>query len=123
MTSATVTKWDDLPEEPMRGGITRRFVHSDRLMVAEIRMQKGDVVPPHRHENEQFTYVLTGSMLFLLGEDQTEERLVQAGEIIQLPSNLLHSATALEDVFELDVFNPYRADWVGGDDRYLRSNS
>ena len=30
------------------------------------------------------------------------------------------TAEALEDTFELDVFNPPRADWIDGSDVYLR---
>lgn len=117
---AVVTRWADLPMEAMRGSITRRFVHSDRMMVGEIRFAQGDGVPAHRHDNEQYTYVLSGGLRFLFGEGQDEEIVVRAGEIVLIPSGLLHSAEAIEDTFELDIFCPPRADWIGGDDSYMR---
>jgi quercetin dioxygenase-like cupin family protein len=85
MTSAPkaeLTRWDDLPKEAMRGAITRRFVTTERQMLAQITLQKGDVVPAHRHSNEQFTYVLSGSLKFLFGEDQADEKIVSAGEVV-----------------------------------------
>ena len=121
LQSANVTRWDDLPAEAMRGSITRRFVTTDKQMVAQVMLKKDDSVPPHRHHNEQLTYVLKGALRFLFNDDQRSEITVRAGEIVVIPSNLLHSAVALEDTFELDVFSPPRADWIDGSDAYLRS--
>lgn len=118
---ARVTRWEDMPLQPMRGQITRRFVHSDRMMVAQVNFAKGDSVPAHRHDNEQYTYVLTGALRFLFGEAQDEEVVVAAGEIVHIPSGLLHSASADENTFELDIFCPPRQDWLEGSDSYMRS--
>jgi quercetin dioxygenase-like cupin family protein len=119
-TSASVTRWDDLLFEPMRGSISRRFVHSDKMMVAQVNFAQGDGVPAHSHDNEQYTYVVTGALRFLFGEALDEEVVVAAGEIVLIPSGLLHSAFADEDTFELDIFCPPRRDWIEGDDAYLR---
>jgi quercetin dioxygenase-like cupin family protein len=115
-----VTRWSDVPEQAMRGEITRRFVHSDKMMVAQVKFAKADGVPAHRHDNEQYTYVLTGALRFLFGEGQEEEVVVGAGEIVLIPSGVLHSASADEDTFELDIFCPPRRDWIEGDDAYMR---
>jgi len=116
---ARLTKWDDVPLQAMRGRITRRFVHSDKMMVAQVNFAKGDSVPAHRHDNEQYTYVISGALRFVFGEKQDEEIVVGAGEIVLIPSGLLHSASADEDTFELDIFCPPRRDWIEGDDAYL----
>jgi len=116
---ARLTKWDDVPLQAMRGRITRRFVHSDKMMVAQVNFAKGDSVPAHRHDNEQYTYVISGALRFVFGEKQDEEIVVGAGEIVLIPSGLLHSASADEDTFELDIFCPPRQDWIEGDDAYL----
>ncbi|MDG2005194.1 MAG: cupin domain-containing protein [Novosphingobium sp.] len=120
--SASVTRWDELPLEPMRGGMSRRYVHSDKMMVAQVNFAKGDSVPAHRHDNEQYTYVVTGGLRFWFGEEQDEEVMVAAGEIVLIPSGLLHSASADEDTFELDIFCPPRRDWIEGDDAYMRED-
>jgi quercetin dioxygenase-like cupin family protein len=119
---ATVTRWDDLPLEKMRGGMNRRYVHSDKMMVAQVNFARGDSVPAHRHDNEQYTYVVTGALRFLFGEEQDEEVVVGAGEIVLIPAGMLHSASADDDTFELDIFCPPRQDWIEGDDAYMRED-
>jgi len=37
-----------------------------------------------------------------------------------IPSNLPHSAHALEDTLSIDIFCPPRQDWLDGTDAYLR---
>lgn len=117
---ARVWRWEDVKLEEMAGTINRRFVTSDKLMIAQITIPKGNLVPAHRHHNEQITYMISGSLRFLFGEEQDEEVILRAGEVLIIPSDLLHSAEALEDTFELDVFNPPREDWIDGSDAYLR---
>jgi len=70
--------------------------------------------------NEQLTYVLEGALHFHLGEDQTEEIVVNAGEVLVIPSNVPHLAEALEDTLDVDIFSPPRADWLAKTDDYLR---
>ncbi len=53
---AKVWRWEDVELEEMSGTITRRFVTSDKLMIAQITLAKGNLVPAHRHHNEQITY-------------------------------------------------------------------
>ncbi len=89
-------------------------------MLAHVYLAKGVVVAEHSHENEQFTYVLEGALLFRLGEDQSEDVVVRAGDVLHIPSNVPHSAEALEDTLDLDVFVPPRQDWLTGADDYLR---
>ncbi len=112
--------WEDVELERMAGTITRRFVTSSKLMIAQVTLPKGNIVPAHRHHNEQVTYMISGTLRFLFGEEQDEEVIISAGEVLFIPGDLLHSAEALEDTFELDVFNPPRADWIDGTDAYLR---
>src|ERR1700692_4012133 len=62
-------RWNDLTAEPLKGGITRRLITSERMMIAHVYLTKGDEVPRHAHENEQITYILEGALHFWLGED------------------------------------------------------
>jgi quercetin dioxygenase-like cupin family protein len=91
-------------------------------MIAHIYLKKGGIVPLHSHHNEQITYVLEGALKFLLGEDQDVEVIVRSGEVLTIPPHLPHSAEALEDTLDVDVFNPPRQDWLDGTDAYLRGN-
>jgi len=59
-----------------------------------------------------------GSMRFMLGG---VEKIVRAGEVLQIPPHVPHSAEALEDCIVVDLFSPPREDWIRGDDAYLRT--
>ena len=116
-------RWTDMPEEPLKGTITRRLLAAERMMIAQIVLKKGDDVPRHSHHNEQITYVLTGKLRMLLGEHGEREIIVAAGEVLVIPPNVPHSALALEDTLDVDVFSPPREDWLDKSDAYLRNDT
>lgn len=115
---ATLHRWDDMPREQLNEKLQRRMITGDRVMITHIYLKKGCVVPRHQHENEQITYVLDGALKFKLGAAQ--EVTVRTGEVLVIPSNLPHSAEALEDTLDVDIFDPPRRDWLEGTDHYLR---
>lgn len=115
-------RWNEIAEEPLKGTITRRLVSGERMMIAQVVLKKGDFVPRHFHHNEQLTYILSGALHFHLGENGEDELTVRAGEVLVIPSNLPHSALALEDTLDVDVFSPPREDWLNGTDAYIREN-
>ena len=117
---ATLYNWEKVPLERLNNKISRKLVTSDRMMIAHVYIEKDGIVPKHSHHNEQITYVLEGVLKFLLGEDQDEEIIVRAGEVLIIPSKLPHSALALKDTLDVDIFNPPREDWLDGSDAYLR---
>jgi quercetin dioxygenase-like cupin family protein len=116
---ATLFRWDDVPEEQMNDLLSRRLVTGERAMLAQVYLKKGCIVPRHSHENEQFSYILEGTLKFILGQ---ETILVSAGEVLHIPSNVPHEAHALEDTLDLDVFCPPRQDWLDKTDQYLRGS-
>ena len=89
-------------------------------MLAHVHLAKGCIVPRHQHEHEQIAYVISGALQFRLGEDESEEQIVRAEEVIHFPSYVWHAATALEDTVVLDIFSPPRQDWLDRTDDYLR---
>ena len=119
-TNAKHHRWDDLPRERLNSRLERRLITGTNMMVAHVYLEKGCIVPQHSHHNEQITYVLEGALKFLLGEAQDQEVIVNAGEVLTIPPHLPHSAEALEDTLDVDIFNPPREDWLDGSDAYLR---
>ncbi len=117
---ATHYRWDDMPRERVNDKLERRLITGNRMMIAHVYLAKGCIVPRHSHKNEQITYILEGALRFWLGEDQKEEVIVRAGEVLTIPSNLPHQAEALEDTLDVDIFDPPREDWLKGTDSYLR---
>jgi quercetin dioxygenase-like cupin family protein len=114
-------RWSDLPAERLKGGMSRQLVTGERLMIAHVHYRAGDEVPLHAHDNEQITYVLHGALHFWLGGEGEREFAVRAGELVVIPANLPHRASAIEDTLGVDVFNPPREDWLAGTDAYLRT--
>jgi quercetin dioxygenase-like cupin family protein len=112
-------RWEDVTRERVTDTIDRKIVTAERMMIAQVFLQKGAIVPKHSHENEQITYILQGALRFWIGEDGSETIDVRAGEVLTIPSNVPHRAEALEDTLDLDVFNPPRADWLNGTDSYF----
>jgi len=109
-----------MPKEKVTDLLDRKLITGDRMMLAQVFLKKGCIVPKHHHENEQLTYILEGALHFKLGEDQSREVTVSAGEVLYIPSNVPHEAVALQDTLDVDVFSPPRADWLDGSDSYLR---
>lgn len=113
--------WQNMPIEELNSDIGRRLVSGESMMIAQVYLKKGAVVPVHCHHNEQITYILEGALKLVLGEDQAEEFTVRSGEVLVIPPNVPHSAVALEDTLDVDVFSPPRQDWLDGSDSYLRA--
>ncbi len=109
--------WDDVREDVLIGGIRRRIVTGENVMLGRLNFPKGSKVPPHRHENEQISHVLTGALRFMLGGTEV---VVRAGETLHIPSNVEHGVEALEETDGIDAFSPIRTDWLDGSDAYLR---
>ena len=110
-------RWGDIPDEPLKELLTRKFITSDRMTIAQLVLKKGCTVPKHSHENEQISYVVNGALQF---DIDGEEIIVREGEILVIPPNAVHGAVALEDTLDLDVFSPPRQDWLNQTDYYLR---
>ena len=106
-------RWDEIALDKVTEMISRKIVTGEREMVAQIYLKRGALVPMHKHESEQMTYILQGALKVLVGN---EEITVREGEVLHIPSWIPHQAEALEDTFELDVFSPVRPDWVRDDD-------
>jgi quercetin dioxygenase-like cupin family protein len=124
MAEAVKSVWDEIPLEHLSPLISRKLVYNDRLMLAQVFLKTGAVVPAHEHVNEQGTYILEGCLRFWLGEHADAPGDVYtdvgAGEVLMIPGGLRHRAVALADTLDLDVFTPPRQDWINKTDDYLR---
>lgn len=109
--------WSSVELEDLNPLLKRQLVVGDKVMVARVLLKKGCVVPMHSHYNEQVTYILEGALKFALNG---EEVVVRAGEVLCIPPDVPHQATALEDTVDLDIFTPPREDWLSKTDGYLR---
>ncbi|MFZ0964918.1 MAG: cupin domain-containing protein [Terriglobia bacterium] len=109
--------WESVRKELLNDKLWRKVVSGEKAMVAQLGLSKGCVVPMHHHESEQISVVLHGALRFEL---EGREVMVRGGEVLLIPSNVPHSALAVEDTAGIDVFSPIRHDWLEGTDDYLR---
>jgi len=109
--------WSSVAIEDLNPLLQRHFVVGQEIMLARVLLKKGCIIPEHSHHNEQLTYILEGALKFWI---DGRVIVVNAGEVLTIPSNMPHKAEALEDTVDLDVFTPPRADWIEKTDRYLR---
>ncbi len=118
----TLHRWSDMEVERLNPLLTRQFISGEKCMLARIVLLAGCEVPRHEHANEQISYILSGAleMTAYNPDGSTSVNVVRAGEVLVLPPNVPHSARAIEDTVNLDLFAPPRQDWIDKDDSYLR---
>jgi quercetin dioxygenase-like cupin family protein len=118
--SVTYYTWSEVPLETVTPMLDRKLITGDRIMMAQVFLKKGCIVPRHQHHNEQLSYIMEGCLRFWIGEDESQVQEVRTGGLLHIPSNVWHKAEALEDTLDLDVFSPPREDWLNKTDDYLR---
>jgi len=99
--------WNGIPEVELSPGLMRQMIHTSQMTILRVRFKKGVVSPAHRHVHEQVTMLTSGSMRFDLAG---EKIVLHPGDLLPIPSNLVHGAEALEDSVLIDVFTPPRED-------------
>lgn len=89
-------------------GYHGKFIHSETMTMAYWNVDAGAAVPEHSHHHEQVVNVLEGELeLFVDGVS----KILIPGEVVVIPSNVMHAAVAKTDCRVLDVFCPVREDY------------
>jgi quercetin dioxygenase-like cupin family protein len=109
----TTLKIGEVKPEVIAEGRTRYLAHTDHLMMVVIDFNDGPASqpdPPHSHPHEQVSYVVSGEINLILGNETTR---LGAGDIFTAPPNLPHSIQLLtEHVRLVDTFTPLREDFL-----------
>src|SRR5207247_11451435 len=71
--------------------LTRKLITGERVMLSELVLKKGCVVPAHHHENEQVSYVIRGKLKFEVNgkEIRSEEHTSELQSRVDLVCRLL----------------------------------
>ena len=69
-------------------------VEGERMQVGLITIPRGTASQPHSHPNEQWIYVLEGTLRGNVGEQKIEAK---AGSVIYIPSDAVHAMKATPD--------------------------
>ena len=88
-------KGDDYSESYLR-----HFVGGSRVSVAKIEIEKGVASLKHKHTSDERIVVLKGMLVVI--SDTTEVR-VGPNQMLVIPSDMEHSAMAVQDTVVLDI--------------------
>jgi quercetin dioxygenase-like cupin family protein len=111
------SSWKTMEIEQLNDKLSRQMISGENATISQLLLKKGAVVPRHSHVNEQYSWIISGALKFVFDD---REILVGEGEILLIPADVAHSAVALEDTVDVDIFAPRREDWIRKEDSYLR---
>jgi quercetin dioxygenase-like cupin family protein len=109
MSEVTFVTWAELSQVDIVPGVRRRHLSGENVMLVEVTLANGAVVPEHQHPHEQISQVLSGKLELVVGG---QKQVVGPGQAALIPSNVRHLATALEPTITLDIFSPPREDFL-----------
>ena len=102
--------YKDVKPQDMGGGLTRRVLaYSDDVMVVENTFEKGAIGALHHHPHTQITYVASVAFEF---EIDGVKNVVRKGDTMLKTNDVVHGCVCLEAGVLLDIFSPYREDFV-----------
>src|SRR5215831_15003717 len=91
-------------------GLTRLVgAYNDKLFLAEHYMEKGWAGAAHSHPHEQIVYVISGHLTVSCAGKTFE---VRSGGSFVVRGGVEHQATALEPTHVIDVFTPWRKEYL-----------
>ena len=109
---------EKMAAKEMTKGIMLRTASGANGTFGQFTMKKDAFVPMHSHENEQYSFILRGSVHATIGDTVM---IIRAGEAVIIPPNVPHSFRSLEDgTVDLDFFAPRREDWINGTASYFQ---
>lgn len=96
------------PVEMLPGVVRRTMTDGAHMMLCEVRMDAGSVVPDHTHPHEQTGYLVSGRIRLQVAG---EARELAPGDCWMIPGGVPHEAAALEPAVFIDVFSPPRDEY------------
>ena len=76
--------------------------HDDSMVMSELTIQKGAILPEHVHQSDHSAYLLQGKIRLV--SDEIISEFIQ-GDSWCMKKNICHYTEALEDSVVLEVFN------------------
>lgn len=108
-----VLKSSDVTPTIITPGRRRYLTHLPHLMMVVMDFEDGPASrpdPPHSHPHEQISYVVSGEINLILGNEITH---LNPGDIFTVPSNVPHSIQLLTPKARLvDTFTPIREEFL-----------
>ena len=98
----------EIKEVEVIKGFKGRFFHTNSSTIAFWEIEKGAILPKHKHIHEQTTQVIEGKLKMTING---ETQILKPGTIVSIPPNVTHSGKALTACKLTDTFCPIREDY------------
>ena len=95
--------------QAVKGVWMKTLVYGEQTLFTEFKLEAGNILPRHSHEQEQTGYLVSGGIQLTIS-DKTYE--VGPGDSWCIPSNVEHEAKILTDSVAIEVFSPVRKDYL-----------
>jgi quercetin dioxygenase-like cupin family protein len=89
-------------------GYNGKMVHGDKSSFVQWDIEAGAPVPMHNHPHEQIGFCLEGEFEFTVGD---ETHVMCAGDVVVIPSMVMHGGKALTNCRFVDIFSPVREEY------------
>ena len=100
----------DIDWEATGPGVKRKIMAWDeRVMLVKVAFEKDSIGYLHKHYHTQITHIAAGSFEVTIGK---EKKILKSGDAFYIPPNEEHGVVCLEEGMLIDVFSPYREDFV-----------
>ncbi len=96
--------------QQMAPGVRRKIMtYDEKIMMVRVEFETGGIGTLHQHYHVQVTNVESG--VFEVEIDGIK-KMLKAGDVFHVPSNLIHGAVCKEAGVLIDVFTPMREDFI-----------
>ena len=99
---------NDITAKEIIPGLHFKLIHSEKMTVSFVHIEKGSKLPEHSHLHEQITIMQKGVLRLTL---EGKEHRLEPGSVLVIPSHCTHSAVAETSCEVIDVFSPVREDY------------
>jgi quercetin dioxygenase-like cupin family protein len=101
---------EDIPWTDCGDGVRRKIMgYNPQLMVVRVHFQKNAVGSIHSHSHAQVTYIVSGRFEFNI---ENRKRIGEPGDSVFVTPNLQHGIICLDEGEIIDVFSPFREDFL-----------
>lgn len=98
-------EWESVDDK-----IQRQIVgFDDKVMMVNVRFEKGGIGALHNHPHSQVTHISEGKFEVTIGGETT---ILEKGDSFYIPSDIMHGVVCLEAGMLVDVFSPMREDFI-----------
>lgn len=100
----------DIPWEDLGGGLKRKIMsYDDNMMMVKVSFEKGGIGALHHHFHTQMSYIDSGTFEITIGE---KSQTLKQGDAYYIPPDVVHGALCIEAGVLVDIFTPFRADFI-----------